>query len=132
MSAQPGTADVCAAAGLNATPAARWIAWGLAAVLTLANVAGYVFDLYARIWWFDRLLHAATLLALTFWSAVFVLRRVLAGAGRSRLLLAFVIAAVGVALGAWWEVAELPSSTSSWTRSARRSRRGQACVSCDP
>ena len=92
--------------GLEATPAGRRIAWGLAAVLTLANVAGYAFDLYARFWWFDRVLHAATILALTYWSAVFVLRRVLTGVGRRRLLLAAVIACVGVAVGAWWEVAE--------------------------
>ena len=92
--------------GLEATPTGRRIAWGLAAVLTLVNVAGYVFDLYARYWWFDRVLHAATILALTYWSAVFVLRRVLTGVGRHRLLLAVVIACVGVAVGAWWEVAE--------------------------
>ena len=92
--------------GLQATPAGRRIAWGLAAVLTFVNVAGYAFDLYARFWWFDRVLHAATILALTYWSAVFVLRRVLTGVGRQRLLLAAVIACVGVAVGAWWEVAE--------------------------
>ena len=92
--------------GLEATPTGRRIAWGLAVVLTLVNVAGYVFDLYARYWWFDRVLHAATILALTYWSAVFVLRRVLTGVGRHRLLLAAVIACVGVAVGAWWEVAE--------------------------
>ena len=65
-----------------------------------------MFDLYARFWWFDRVLHAATILALTYWSAVFVLRRVLTGVGRHRLLLVAVIACVGVAVGAWWEVAE--------------------------
>ena len=92
--------------GLEATPTGRRIAWGLAAVLTLVNVAGYVFDLYARYWWFDRVLHAATILALTYWSAVFVLRRVLTGVGGRSLLLAAVIACVGVAVGAWWEVAE--------------------------
>lgn len=94
------------AAGLEATPDGRRIAWSLAAALTLANVAGYAFDLYARFWWFDRVLHAGTILALTYWSAVFVLRRVLTDAGQHRLLLAFVVACVGVAIGAWWEVAE--------------------------
>ena len=92
--------------GLEATPTGRRIAWGLAIVLTLVNVAGYVFDLYARYWWFDRVLHAVTILALTYWSAVFVLRRVLTGVGGRSLLLAAVIACVGVAVGAWWEVAE--------------------------
>lgn len=91
---------------LEATLTGRRIAWGLAVALALANVAGYAFDLYARFWWFDRVLHAATILALTYWSAVFVLRRVLADPGRHRLLLAATVACVGVAVGAWWEVAE--------------------------
>ena len=51
----------------------RGLAWGLAATLLLANVAGYAFDLYAAFWWFDRILHAATLFALTFWFAQIVL-----------------------------------------------------------
>ncbi len=93
-------------AGLEASPVARRIAWGLAAVAVLANIAGYALGLYTRFGWFDRVLHPATILALTYWLAVFVLRRVLTGAGQHRLLLAFVIACVGVAIGAWWEVAE--------------------------
>ena len=92
--------------GLEATPTGRRIAWGLAAVLTLVNVAGYVFDLYARYWWFDRVLHFATTLVLTYWLAVFVLRRVLADNGQHRLLLAIVITCAGVAAGAWWELLE--------------------------
>lgn len=106
MSAPPGTPVVQSAAGLRATPAGRRVAWGLAAALALANAAGYAFDLYARFWWFDRVLHAATLLAVTHWAAVFVLRRVLTGIGRHRLLLAATVTCVGVAVGAWWEVAE--------------------------
>ena len=86
--------------------AGRRIAWGLAVALTLGNAAGHVFDLYARYWWFDRVLHAATIFALTYWSALFVLHRVLAGTTRHNLLLAATITCVGVALGAWWEVAE--------------------------
>ena len=106
MSGHPGTPAVHAAVGLRATPAGRRLAWGLAAVLVVANAAGYAFDLYGRLWWFDRVLHAATILALTYWAAVFVLRRVLTGVSRHRLLPAAVVACVGVAVGAWWEVAE--------------------------
>jgi hypothetical protein len=51
----------------------RWLAWGLAAVLLLANVAGCAFALYAASWRFDRILHAATLFAITFWFATIVL-----------------------------------------------------------
>jgi uncharacterized membrane protein YjdF len=92
--------------GLEASPAGRRIAWGLAAVAVLANIAGYALGLYIRYGWFDRVLHPATILALTYWLAVFALRRVLMDARQHRLLLAFVIACVGVAIGAWWEVAE--------------------------
>ena len=106
MSARPLPPAAHDAAGLRATPLGRRVAWGLAAALALANVAGYAFDLYARFWWFDRVLHAATVFALTYWAAVFVLRRVLTGIGRHRLLLAATIARVGVAVGAWWGAAE--------------------------
>lgn len=92
--------------GMEASPDGRRIAWGLAAAAVLANAAGYALDLYTRFGWFDRVLHPATILALTYWLAVFVLRRVLTGAGQHRLLLAFVITCAGVAVGAWWEVAE--------------------------
>lgn len=94
------------AQGLVTIPAGRRVAWILAISLTLANAAGYAFDLYARFWWFDRVLHAATILAPTYWIAMFGLRHVLAGTDRHRLLLATVITCVGVGLGAWWEVAE--------------------------
>ena len=91
---------------MQATSKGRAVAWVLLVLLGLANVAGYAVDLYQRFWWFDRVLHAATILALTYWLAIFVLRRVLTDAGQHRLLLALVVACVGVAIGAWWEVAE--------------------------
>lgn len=84
---------------------ARSVAWGLAAALILANIAGYVLDLYQRFWWFDRILHASTLFALTFWAAVFLCGKALNGTG-SRLIRVLLIASLGVAVGAWWEVAE--------------------------
>lgn len=92
--------------GLRPTRAGRAIAWGLAAALTLANVAGYALDLYQRFWWFDRILHACTLFALTFWAAVFVCGKVLKGTADHRSIRLLLIACVGVAIGAWWEVAE--------------------------
>jgi uncharacterized membrane protein YjdF len=80
------------------------VAWGLAFVLLAANVAGYAFDLYAAFWWFDRVLHAATILALTFWLAIMFLGD---GIRQGRTVLFIVlIASAGVAIGALWEVAE--------------------------
>lgn len=74
--------------------------------MLLANVAGYVFDLYQRFWWFDRILHACTLFALTFWAAIFLCAKVLNVTADHRLMRVLLIASVGVAVGAWWEVAE--------------------------
>lgn len=91
---------------LQPTPAGRVIAWSLAVALALLNVAGYAFDLYQRFWWFDRTLHPCTLFALTFWAAVFLCGKVLNGTTNHRLLRVLLIASVGIAVGAWWEVAE--------------------------
>ncbi len=91
---------------MQPTPEGRVIAWALLVALGAANIAGYVFDLYQRFWWFDRVLYACTILALTLWLALFVCGRALDGARGHRLVLLFLIASVGVALGALWEVAE--------------------------
>lgn len=89
---------------MHSTAQGRTIAWSLAALLLAANVAGYAFDLYAAFWWFDRVLHAATLFALTLWLALFVCPPVLRPG--QPLLFILLIASLGVAIGAWWEVAE--------------------------
>ncbi|TPG57385.1 hypothetical protein EAH89_10610 [Roseomonas nepalensis] len=89
---------------MDRTGKAHALAWALAVALLAANVAGYAFDLYAAFSWFDRVLHAATILALTFWLAVMVL-----GDGvrtGQAVLFVVLIASVGVAIGALWEVAE--------------------------
>ncbi|MBL6458439.1 hypothetical protein JMJ55_24175 [Belnapia sp. T6] len=67
-------------------------------------MAGYAFDLYAAFWWFDRFLHAATILALTFWLAVMILSDGIRE-GRT-VLFVLLVASTGVAIGALWEVAE--------------------------
>ena len=56
-------------------------------LLGVANVTGYVFDLYQRFWWFDRVLHACTILALTLWLALSVCGRALDGGCGHRLVL---------------------------------------------
>jgi len=82
----------------------RQIAWAGGAVALVANIGGYAFDLYQAFWWFDRVLHSGTMLAITFWLAVIVFAPPLKTG--SPVLLFFLIAAVGVAIGALWEVAE--------------------------
>ena len=64
---------------MEATSAGRAAAWLLLAASGVANVAGYALDLYGRFWWFDRVLHAGTIFALTFWLALFVCGRALKG-----------------------------------------------------
>ncbi|WP_052402578.1 hypothetical protein [Muricoccus aerilatus] len=91
---------------MHATSSGRLTAWFLLLVLAAANAAGYLFDLYRQFWWFDRALHACTILALTLWLAIFVCGRGLRGEPGQKLLVVFMLACVGVALGALWEVAE--------------------------
>ena len=50
---------------MEATSEGRAVAWFLLVALGVANAAGYALDLYARFWWFDRILHACTILAVT-------------------------------------------------------------------
>ena len=91
---------------MEATPEGRAVAWFLVIVLGAVNAAGYAFGLHARLWWFDRVLHACAVLAATLWLALFVCRRVLRGGPGRGAPLALVIAGVGLAAGALWEVAE--------------------------
>jgi hypothetical protein len=91
---------------MEPTSEGRAVAWFLLAALGIANVAGYALELYGHFWWFDRALHAGTILALTFWLALFVCCRALRGGNGRGALLVMLIASVGVAAGAIWEVAE--------------------------
>lgn len=91
---------------MEATRAGRVIASTLLVVLGAANIAGYAFDLYQQFWWFDRVLHACTTLAVTLWLALFVFSNVLMKERGHSVLLFLLVASVGIALGALWEVAE--------------------------
>jgi VanZ family protein len=91
---------------MQATAAGRVIAWALLVTLGAVNVAGYAFDLYLQFWWFDRVLHACTVLAVTLWLALFVFGRALKGERRYGFLIVLLVASLGIAVGALWEVAE--------------------------
>jgi len=91
---------------MQSTAAGRITAWILLGLIVAANVAGYAFDLYGAVWWFDRVLHGFTILGLTFWLAVVVFARALRGEPGHRVLTILLPASLGVALGALWEVAE--------------------------
>ncbi len=82
------------------------IAWGFLVIAIAANIAGYAFDLYRQFWWFDEVIHAYTSMAITLALALFLAGSVLVGARDHRLLLILVIASLGIAVGALWEVGE--------------------------
>lgn len=91
---------------LEPTAWGRALAWALAAVMLVANLAGYALDLYQRFWWFDRVLHGGTILAITFWLGLFFCARRLHPSYGRDLVAVLLLACVGIALGALWEVAE--------------------------
>ena len=106
MSSHPDAPPAAASSALYVTEGTRTGAWILAIVMLLANIAGYAFDLYQRFWWFDRILHAATLFALTFWAAIFLCSKVLTPSLDRWLIRLTIISGLGIAVGALWEVAE--------------------------
>lgn len=91
---------------METTSPGRVLAWTLLVALGAANIAGYAFDLYRPFWWFDRVLHACTILAVTLWLALFVWSKALTREHGHDVLVVLLIASVGIALGALWEVAE--------------------------
>ena len=91
---------------MQATATGHVIASSLLVALGAANIAGYAFDLYRQFWWFDRVLHACTILAVTLWLALFVFGRVIDGERGHSVLVVLLVASVGIALGALWEVVE--------------------------
>lgn len=90
----------------HTSPSNRWLLGGIFIVMLLANIAGYVFNLYARFVWFDKVLHGYSLFALTLLVGLWAYHRVLTGYKDHKVLLILIIACIGVAIGAWWEIAE--------------------------
>ncbi len=91
---------------MHTTTANRAVAWGLLAIAVLANIAGYLWNLYDRFWWFDEVVHGYTSFALTLALGLVLYGAVLTGVHRHRLPLILAIAGLGLAVGALWEVAE--------------------------
>jgi VanZ family protein len=91
---------------MEASTTGRMMAWVLLVLMAVINVAGYAFDLYRQFWWFDRVLHATTILAVTLWLALFVFGRVFEVDPPRPVLTFLLLASTGIAIGALWEVAE--------------------------
>lgn len=88
------------------TFAGRLIVWGIAALAIVANVLGYQARLYDQWWWFDRVLHGATLFALTLWLGVIFFSTELQPEYARGLRTFLLLLGFGIAIGALWEVAE--------------------------
>ena len=91
---------------MSTTAQNRWIVWGIFGIAVFLNSAGYLWNLYERISWFDRLVHGYTLFALTLLLALWLYGLVLTGARTHGLLFVLIVACLGLALGALWEIAE--------------------------
>ena len=91
---------------LQPTKLGQVIAWSAIAAVAVANVAGFALNLYQAAWWFDRVLHTATISALTLWLGLYVCSPVFRGDHDPGLRAVAIIASMGVACGALWEVAE--------------------------
>lgn len=84
----------------------RMIVWTILVAAVVLNIVGYVWNLYERISWFDRLVHGYTFFALTLSLALWLYGVVLTGVRTHGVLFVLIVACLGVGLGALWEIAE--------------------------
>lgn len=84
----------------------RTVAWGLLALAVPVNIAGYAFNLYNRILWFDNAMHFYTPLILTFALALYLYDTGLGNIREHRFLLTLAATTGVIALGSLWEIAE--------------------------
>lgn len=89
---------------MQPTNLGRAIVWWVLAVAGFVNILGYTADLYQRWWWFDRALHPGTIFAIALALGLLVFAKAFRPAHPWRV--ALMVASIGLALGALWEVAE--------------------------
>ncbi len=91
---------------LSTTSGNRAIVWILLGIAVVANIAGYLFNLYSTFVWFDEVIHAYTIFAMTLPLALYAYGKALTGAHRHSFMLILLITSMGLAIGGLWEVAE--------------------------
>ncbi len=82
------------------------IAWGLLAVAVLADIAGLVFNLYEKLWWFDKAVHAYFFFSLALVLALYAYGVALTGARDHGLLVVLTVGVLTLGLGGLWEIGE--------------------------
>lgn len=85
---------------------ARTVGWAAIVLVGALNGAGYVFNLWSTVPWYDNVLHAFTSAGVTLLIGVYLAPIVVVSSPAGSILLVLLIASVGVALGAMWEVGE--------------------------
>lgn len=91
---------------MHTSPRNRAMVWCGIILAILANLAGYIWDLYEQFAWFDEVLHAYTAFALTLPLALLLYNIVLTGAKTRPILFVLTVASLGIAIGVLWEIAE--------------------------
>ena len=91
---------------MSTSQGSRAVVWLIIGIAVLANIAGYMFNLYNQFWWFDEVLHGYTIFAITLLLGLLAYGVVLTGHNNHQLLLVLMIASIGLAIGGLWEVAE--------------------------
>ncbi len=91
---------------MDKSGAERATAWVLVTAGMLAAVAGGLFNLYNRFYWYDEVVHAYNFFALTLLVAVYAYGVVLTGAREHGFVLVLAVTIFGLGLGALWKIAE--------------------------
>lgn len=96
------------AVGLRASPPVPAFYALLFAACCVANAAGWIWNLYSRIWWFDEALHFLTPLSIVAGLVLAGVRRGWLGRPKSLARSVVISVLVGLWLGLAWELAEAP------------------------
>lgn len=83
-----------------------WSAGLLLAAAAAAIAAGYAFNLWHQIVWYDEVVHGFTIFAITATLGSLALGRVVDDSGDHAVWVVLAIASLGLAVGVLWEVAE--------------------------
>ena len=84
----------------------RGIALGALAIQATAAIVGWWLGWYEQIGWYDELVHVGFGFAVSFAAGIWLYGRVLTGANSHGAALAVVLIAIGLGVGAAWELLE--------------------------